>query len=91
MPVFFVMAGFFFGLLTDRRGVVGALANRAKRILVPFVLGWLAMAPLIIATVGYLKNRSWADALSFAMDGKTYWKYGALHLWFLDTCFCFTL
>jgi glucans biosynthesis protein C len=84
MPVFFVMAGFFFALLTTRRGVAKALANRAQRILLPFVLGWAVLAPIIIATIGYLKNGSWVEALALATNGATYWKYGPLHLWFLE-------
>jgi peptidoglycan/LPS O-acetylase OafA/YrhL len=84
MPVFFVMAGFFFALLTTRRGIAKALVNRALRILLPFLLGWLVLAPIIIATIGYLKNGSWAEAKAFATNGATYWKYGPLHLWFLE-------
>src|SRR5688572_21716369 len=51
MPVFFVMAGFFFALLKDRRGTAKTLRNRADRILVPFVLGWIVLAPVILATI----------------------------------------
>lgn len=84
MPVFFVMAGFFFALLTRRRGLGQALVNRTQRILLPFLLGWLVLAPIIIATIGYLKNGDWAEAKAFATRGATYWKFGPLHLWFLE-------
>jgi glucans biosynthesis protein C len=84
MPVFFVMAGFFFALLTTRRGAAKAAANRAQRILLPFVLGWLVLAPPILATIGYLRNGSWPEAWALATSGAAYWKYGPLHLWFLE-------
>jgi peptidoglycan/LPS O-acetylase OafA/YrhL len=84
MPVFFAMAGFFFALLTSRRGVNAALLNRVKRILLPFILGWAVLAPVIIATIGYLGKRNWADARALVMDPAVYWKYGPLHLWFLE-------
>ena len=84
MPAFFAMAGFFFALLTARRGLAGAVSNRLKRVLVPFVLAWLVLAPVIIATIGYLRQRSWAGAWAAATDAATYWKYGPLHLWFLE-------
>lgn len=46
MPVFFMMAGFFAALLYTRRGPRGLMLNRLKRILVPFVVGWLVLFPL---------------------------------------------
>jgi len=84
MPVFFVMAGFFFALLTTRRGVAKAVGNRAQRVLLPFVLGWLVLAPPIIATIGYLRSGSWSEAWALATSGAAYWRYGPLHLWFLE-------
>ena len=41
MPVFYVMAGFFAAMLHLRRGPGGLVRNRATRILVPFVVGWV--------------------------------------------------
>lgn len=58
--------------------------NRVKRILLPFIFGWVVLAPIIIATIGYLGKRSWADALALATNPGIYWKYGPLHLWFLE-------
>jgi glucan biosynthesis protein C len=84
MPVFFVIAGFFFAMLATRRGAARAAANRAKRILLPFVLGWIVFAPVILATIGYVRNSSWAEALAVATNPANYWKHGPLHLWFLE-------
>jgi fucose 4-O-acetylase-like acetyltransferase len=40
MPLFFVAAGFFAGLLCERYGVRGMVRNRFLRIYVPFAVGW---------------------------------------------------
>src|SRR3982750_2325708 len=47
MPIFYVMAGFFGALLYTRRGMRGFLENRIKRVVLPFVLGWLILFPLV--------------------------------------------
>jgi len=47
MPVFFVLAGFFSALLLTRRGVPSFARNRAQRVLVPLVVGYLLIVPLV--------------------------------------------
>ena len=47
MSLFFFIAGFFARLMHQRLGTGGFWGNRLKRILVPLVLGWLVMAPLL--------------------------------------------
>ncbi len=47
MSLFFFIAGYFARLLHQRLGTGGFWVNRVKRILVPLVIGWLALAPLI--------------------------------------------
>ena len=74
MPAFFVIAGFFARLLVERRGVRGFVRNRTVRIVVPLVVGWLVVFPLIVAAMrwglgGQLPRR----AANVAGD----------HLWFL--------
>ncbi len=90
MPVFFLVAGFFAALIEERRGGRGLLANRARRILVPFVVGWLATFPLVRA--GFL----YADALARHEPAPAAARARALHasglyadaypihLWFLE-------
>ncbi len=51
MPCFFVLAGFFTALLVEKRGVAGALRNRAARIGGPFVAGLFTILPLTILFV----------------------------------------
>jgi peptidoglycan/LPS O-acetylase OafA/YrhL len=84
MPVFFAMAGFFFALLTVRRGPGGAIRNRLKRILLPFILAWVVLAPVLLVTIEYLRTGSWPDALALALEARNYWEVGPLHLWFLE-------
>jgi fucose 4-O-acetylase-like acetyltransferase len=50
MPAFFAMAGFFGALLWERRGPAAFLSNRARRIVLPFLLFWPAMFPWFYPT-----------------------------------------
>jgi peptidoglycan/LPS O-acetylase OafA/YrhL len=45
MPAFFVLAGFFTALLVEKRGVSGALKNRASRILLPLLAALVVILP----------------------------------------------
>ena len=47
MSLFFFVAGFFARMLFQRSGARGFWANRAKRILVPLVAGWVVLFPAI--------------------------------------------
>src|SRR5262249_43223900 len=48
MPVFYAMAGFFAALLYDRRGFRAAADNRVRRILIPFIVGWCVIFPIVM-------------------------------------------
>jgi glucan biosynthesis protein C len=48
LELFFLIAGCFAHLLLQRRGVSEFIRNRAARILVPFVVGWLVLYPLLV-------------------------------------------
>lgn len=49
MELFFLLAGFFgYGLLR-RRGVGGFAASRAVRLLVPWIVGWFVLRPLLVS------------------------------------------
>jgi peptidoglycan/LPS O-acetylase OafA/YrhL len=48
MEVFFLLAGFFARLVVLKRGTRAFIWNRFQRILVPFVLGWLVLYPLVV-------------------------------------------
>jgi glucans biosynthesis protein C len=61
LELFFLIAGFFAHLLWQRRGVWGFVRNRAGRILVPFVIGWLVLYPLLVFiwVTGASKSGHW--------------------------------
>jgi len=78
MPLFFMIAGLFAHQMLERKGPGGFARNRAKRILVPLVLGWLAFGPAAMALV-YL-------ALGPPLDGGATPPFAGFplgHLWFL--------
>lgn len=45
MPLFFLLSGFFSAMLWHRRGLMRLLSQRARRILLPLVLGCLTIVP----------------------------------------------
>ena len=47
MELFFVIAGFFARLMLVRRGEVNFIKNRIQRILVPLLIGWILLYPLV--------------------------------------------
>ncbi|HYG35042.1 MAG TPA: acyltransferase family protein [Clostridia bacterium] len=49
LELFFVIAGFFARLLLVRRGTTTFISNRTQRILVPLVVGWILLYPLLVA------------------------------------------
>lgn len=83
MPLFMAVAGFFGALLWLKRGRTGFAANRVRRILVPFVLGWLAVLPLSMLMAAWSRSRSLADALGWLASG-AFVPHLPGHLWFLE-------
>lgn len=91
METFFLLAGFFTHLTLHRRGLPALLRSRAIRILVPLVLGWFVLRPLIVSgwTMGAASLRGdfdfWAAlvagfrSLESLPDGL----FTGTHLWFL--------
>jgi len=52
MPVFFLISGFFTAMMWRRRGASGLVLHRAKRILLPLIIGTLVIWPMMIG-LGY--------------------------------------
>jgi glucan biosynthesis protein C len=83
MPIFYAMAGFFTALLLARYGFRRAAWNRFMRIVVPFVVGWIIVWPLVMlfAGIGYVglerTLRGFASGYVFVFAGP-------MHLWFLE-------
>jgi glucan biosynthesis protein C len=83
MPIFYAMAGFFTALLIARYGRRRATWNRFVRIVVPFVVGWLVVWPLVMLEAGtgyYGFEIAWHGLVTGLVL-----KYAhPLHLWFLE-------
>jgi ABC-type multidrug transport system ATPase subunit/peptidoglycan/LPS O-acetylase OafA/YrhL len=84
MSLFFFIAGFFGRQLFHKLGATGFWANRAKRIAVPLVVGWVVLFPLIMWV--------WSMGLNKVFNGqvppmpefpKTPGAFPLTHLWFL--------
>jgi len=84
MPLFMAVAGFFGALLWVRRGRAGFALNRLQRILVPFVLGWLAVLPLSMLMAAWSRSRSLTAALAWFTSGAFVPHLHPGHLWFLE-------
>jgi peptidoglycan/LPS O-acetylase OafA/YrhL len=91
MPAFFVLSGFFGALVVSRKGMGAWVGDRARRILFPMVIAWIALFPLIKLAFTYAIGRV-AEAggdgeISAALIGATMqnpWRDPSpAHLWFL--------
>lgn len=90
MPLFFIIAGFFVAYLVSKRGMGGMLANRAKRILLPFTIFfplclWAVVATMMWA-VAAVENKSpllLMIAQAIATPGTPPPPLSTIHLWFL--------
>lgn len=89
-PLYFTIAGFFAVLLYDSRGLRGFLANRARRVAVPFLIGVVTVLPICMLSwiFGWLISGrcTWREAIKLrfrdpVIQGE---RYGSGHLWFLE-------
>ena len=58
MPAFFVLSGFFGALVVSRKGMGAWVGDRARRILFPMVVAWVALFPLIKLAFTYAIGRA---------------------------------
>jgi glucan biosynthesis protein C len=84
MPVFMAMAGFFGALLWVKRGERSFVENRTRRILLPFVLGWLAVFPLALSLSAWSKTWDVSAAARVFTSGAFVQHLHPGHLWFLE-------
>jgi len=91
MELFFLIAGFFSHMAFHRKGTAAFLKSRLSRIAGPFLIGWLILYPLIIASwiMGGESMQGEVNILSGLKLGfqtlgnaPTGWFTGS-HLWFL--------
>jgi hypothetical protein len=96
MSTFFLIAGFFGRMMLERRGVKAFAKDRAKRIVIPLLVGWpivmllmgLAFVLTLLATgvdfaafVAERQAEAVAQAEAAAEEGGDLWNWA--HLWFL--------
>jgi glucan biosynthesis protein C len=86
MPAFFVMAGFFAAFLYYREGAAGFLAHRARRLLLPLVVAWIVVFPLVRSGFAYALSGGGRAGLDPALQVLTTAPYAdptLAHLWFI--------
>jgi peptidoglycan/LPS O-acetylase OafA/YrhL len=85
MTLFFFIAGFFARLLLERCGTRGFWANRAQRILIPLLVGWGILAPVVtfVWIVGLRREFGGVLPQPPASVPHPPAAFPLLHLWFL--------
>src|SRR5688500_4875283 len=87
MPAFFVAAGFFAALLYERDGAAGFARNRAKRVLLPLIVFWALIGPLVLGGFYFAITRggrmTGAQRLASAGADLSVSRLSPMHLWFL--------
>lgn len=85
MCLFFLIAGFFARMALQRHGVRAFVKDRARRIGVPLIVGWLLLAPLTLGILILGISRSLADGAPVGADAAALAPQGfpLTHLWFL--------
>jgi glucan biosynthesis protein C len=88
MQAFFLMSGYFAHLLFTRKGWYAFMMNRAKRLLLPFVIFWpllyFSTLNLWIAGIQYHHQLPYDEAFKM-LPTYMVWSHGfpLMHLWFL--------
>ena len=85
MSLFFMIAGFFARLLLEKRGARGFVADRAKRIAVPLLVGWPLLFAAFIAVIVWsaIRAGTWEAMQAQPQPALTWSTIPLLHTWFL--------
>jgi peptidoglycan/LPS O-acetylase OafA/YrhL len=84
MPAFFAMAGFFAALLHQRGGLRTLLVNRTRRVLLPLVVFWFALAPFMAGAFLFAIHQSTGTPVRAIVEaGSRNTPVTTMHLWFL--------
>lgn len=83
MPLFFLMAGFFARLMVERGGVPAFAADRARRILLPFLAGCLLIVPLTAWLLVAMAERQGKALFHPFIPPDAVLLFPMMHLWFL--------
>lgn len=89
LPLFFVIAGFFATMVLETKGTKGFATHRLKRLLLPFLVGLLAMLPpayLYFWACGVVTGQVGNPSIfAFEIAPDTFAQMlGPMHLWFLQ-------
>ena len=98
MQLFMLLAGFFAELVLQRKGMNHLIKDRAKRILLPFLIGIFIFIPIVM----FVSNQTWAGGFTNAFkevstieraksylfwsaltDIKAFNEYWLAHFWFI--------
>jgi peptidoglycan/LPS O-acetylase OafA/YrhL len=86
MSLFYMIAGFFARLLFEKRGPLGFVADRAKRIGAPLLVSWPLVFPAFIAIVIWYATRTGNVESLQPPEGQSTLSWRTLplfHMWFL--------
>jgi glucan biosynthesis protein C len=91
MPAFFLLSGYFAGMLMERQGRERWLRGRFMRLGIPLVLTAVSLGLLELVLINYFSGgMGWVNAVNVALANPAAW---IQHRWFLITLlmFCVTL
>ncbi|MGB2985397.1 MAG: acyltransferase family protein [Phycisphaerae bacterium] len=77
MPLFFLLSGFFTAMLWQKRGMVGLLQHRAKRVALPLVLGCVTVLPAMWVIVSWAGSGNTTFGATEADSGTDIWTAAA--------------
>jgi ABC-type multidrug transport system ATPase subunit/peptidoglycan/LPS O-acetylase OafA/YrhL len=85
MSLFFFVAGFFARMMFHRKGARGFWVDRAKRILVPMIVGWIVLFPALAVVWVWGVTKTFGGTLpqAPAMPPPPPGAFPLTHLWFL--------
>jgi glucans biosynthesis protein C len=86
MQLFFILAGFFAGLMIKKIGTKSFINNRFRRVAIPLAIAYFTILPATLAPVIYFNNRAsepWFHVQQFLADFYSMHFHGLIHLWFL--------
>ncbi|WP_286233986.1 acyltransferase family protein [Thalassotalea sediminis] len=91
MELFFLIAGFFSHMAIQKNGLHAFLATRGIRIVIPFIIGWFLLRPMLVSgwVIGAESMRGEADVSDGLIQGIMSLKdlpnglFVGTHLWFL--------
>lgn len=89
MPAIFFVAGYFVPVSMDRHGPGGFLRGKAKRLLVPFIVGVACVVPINAYVVRLVHGTASQSYLGYWLTTHFAEDYTVAQFWFLPTLFFF--